>query len=542
MSRDFDVVIVGAGAIGATMAALLLARRQVSPGRVALVAARVEGERVRGEGVQGERAQPAHVQVERTQAERVQGEGVQGEGVQGEGVQGEGVQGEGVQGEGVQGEGVQGEGVQGERVRSERVRGERVKGTGVPGTGVKGTGVQGTGVPGKGVPGEAVQGGQVHAQRDAAGHASAGADVLERGWDLRVFALSRASQRLLQLCGIWPLLPPQRVCAYERMCVWDASGAPQGAGSLTFDCAEIGEPNLGFIVDGRVLQERCLQAAVAAGAVLIEAGVETVAASEAEARIRLADGRDLRGRLLIAADGAQSRTRELSRIGTAGHAYQQDALVAHVRTAKAHQNTAWQRFLATGPLAFLPLADGRCSIVWSVAREEARRLRALDAPGFVAALDAASGGFLGAIELTTGIASFPLNLHYALDYVRPRTVLLGDAAHAVHPLAGQGLNLGLLDCATLADVLGAAGADPELLGEPRLLRRYERWRKSDNLLTAAALDGLERLFAQANPAVVRLRAAGLDAVGRLPHLRRRLAQRALGLIGDVPEFLKVEAG
>ena len=368
--------------------------------------------------------------------------------------------------------------------------------------------------------------------------APAGAAV-PSDWDLRVFALSRASQRLLQMCGIWQRLPPQRMFPYERMCVWDAGGAPQGPGSLTFDCAEIGEPNLGFIVDGRALQERCLQAAGGAGAVIIEAGVRAIAMNDTEARIRLNDGRDLSAGLLIAADGGASKTRELLGIDVAGHAYHQDALVAHVRTGKTHLNTAWQRFLATGPLAFLPLPDGRSSIVWSVARAEAARLGGLDAAAFGGAVAAASGAALGDVELTTPLARFPLVLQYALDYARPRAVLLGDAAHSVHPLAGQGLNLGLLDCASLAEVLGAA-RDPGLLGDYRLLRRYERWRKSENLLAAAAFDGLERLFSNADPAAARLRAAGLDAVGSLPSIKRRFAQRALGLIGDVPALLKIE--
>ena len=358
-------------------------------------------------------------------------------------------------------------------------------------------------------------------------------------WDLRVFALSRASQRLLQLCGAWQALPATRVSPYERMCVWDASGEPQGAGSLTFDCAEIGEPNLGYIVEGRALHDQCLRAARAAGAVVIEAQVDRVAVSDADAHVRLNDGRELRAKLLVAADGAASNTRELLGIGTAGHAYHQDALVAHVRTGKPHQRTAWQRFLTTGPLAFLPLPDGRSSIVWSTARAEAARLKALDAAAFGAAVAAASGGVLGEIELTTPIASFPLQLQYALDYVKPRAVLLGDAAHAVHPLAGQGLNLGLLDCAALAQVLGSA-AERGQLGEGRLLRRYERWRKSENLLAAAALDGLERLFSSANSGVARVRSAGLGAVGKIPYLKRRFAQRALGLIGDVPDFLRTD--
>jgi 2-octaprenylphenol hydroxylase len=164
-------------------------------------------------------------------------------------------------------------------------------------------------------------------------------------------------------------------------------------------------------------------------------------------------------------------------------------------------------------------------------------LSKLDAVEFAAALKAASGDVLGDIELTTAVASFPLKLQYAVDYARPRAVLLGDAAHAVHPLAGQGLNLGLLDCASLAEVLGTAG-DPTLLGEYRLLRRYERWRKSENLLAATAFDALERLFSNPNSGLARARAAGLEAVGKLPLLKRQFARRALGLRGDVPAFLK----
>ncbi len=357
-------------------------------------------------------------------------------------------------------------------------------------------------------------------------------------WDLRVFALSRASQRLLRMCGTWERLPQSRCFPYERMCVWDASGAPAGPGSLIFDCAEIGEPNLGYIVEGRALTSSSIKSAGAAGAVFIEGSVQSLRVDERQARIRLGDGRDLAAKLLIVADGLASQSREMLGIDTTGHPYHQDALVAHVRTALPHRSTAWQRFLPMGPLAFLPLPDGRSSIVWSVAREEARRLRSLDAGAFAGALETASEGALGGILLTTEVASFPLQLQVALDYVRPRAVLLGDAGHAVHPLAGQGLNLGLLDCAALAEALAPASGDAELLGEPRLLRRYERRRKSENLLAATAFDALERLFSSANPLIERLRGAGLGAVGRLPLIKRELALRALGLAGDVPAFLR----
>lgn len=356
-------------------------------------------------------------------------------------------------------------------------------------------------------------------------------------WDLRVFAMSRASERLLKACDVWHTIPAARAFAYERMCVWDAGGEPNGAGSLTFDCAQIGEPNLGHIVDGRELQWRCLQSAKALGAVLIDSRVASAQAGDENIGVRLTDGRDLRADLLIAADGTDSPIRELLGIGTAGHAYHQDALVAHVQTSKPHDNTAWQRFLSSGPLAFLPLADGRCSIVWSLARAEADRLSRMDPDAFSAALTVASGEALGQCRLTTPLARFPLKLQYALEYARPRAVLLGDAAHVVHPLAGQGLNLGLLDCGALAQVLGESRSAADF-GDYKALRRYERWRRSENLLAAAALDGLERLFSRTDALSSSLRGASLGAVGKMPFVKRRFAQRALGLIGDVPEFLK----
>jgi 2-octaprenylphenol hydroxylase len=355
-------------------------------------------------------------------------------------------------------------------------------------------------------------------------------------WDLRVFALSRASQRLLTLCNAWSLLPKDRLFGYERMSVWDADGMPGGAGSLSFDCAQIGEPNLGHIVDGAALQACCLQAARAAGVVLIEGGVAGVAATDEDAVLRLNDGRELRCSLLAAADGTDSKIRSAVGIETAGHSYHQDALVAHVQTSRPHANTAWQRFLSTGPVAFLPLNDGRSSIVWSVTRARADQLHALSPEGFGTALTEASGEVLGRCTITTALASFPLKLQYAIQYARPRVVLLGDAAHVVHPLAGQGLNLGLLDCAALAQVLG--DTDTDAYGDQRTLRRYERWRRSENLLAAAALDGMERLFAGTDALSGGLRTAALGAVARLPGLKRNFAERALGLTGDIPQFLK----
>jgi 2-octaprenylphenol hydroxylase len=401
-------------------------------------------------------------------------------------------------------------------------------------------------IVGAGVIGAALAGLLLNRKLCAAGRVAVIADRFpaaaapDADWDLRVFALSRASQRLLQACGVWSSLPPVRMSAYERMCVWDASGTPDGPGSLTFDCAQIGEPDLGHIVEGRALQWHCLQSARAAGAVLIDGSLDSIAVGENEIGVHLSDGRDLRALLLAAADGTESKTRELLGIETAGHAYHQDALVAHVTTARPHASTAWQRFLPTGPVAFLPLGDGRSSIVWSASRPRAEMLRALDPDAFGDALTAASGEVLGRCTLTTRLAAFPLHLQYAVQYARPRAVLLGDAAHVVHPLAGQGLNLGLLDCGALVQVLGEAG-DPENFGDYRILRSFERWRRSENLKAAAALDALERLFAAADPLTTQLRSAGLNLVGKMPFIKRRFAQRALGMAGDVPDFLKSDA-
>lgn len=356
-------------------------------------------------------------------------------------------------------------------------------------------------------------------------------------WDLRVFALSRASERVLKLAGIWGALPATRLNPFERMRVWDAQGSAWGAGSLSFDCADIGEPNLGYIVDGHVLQWQALQQARALGAVLIEAPLTAIVENRDEVRAGLEDGRELRGTLIVGADGTESKTRQLLGIDTAGHAYHQDALVTHVRTVLPHADTAWQRFLPTGPLAFLPLSDGRCSLVWSTNRAEATRLRALDPQSFGAELTAASGEVLGACTLAAPLAAFPLNLQHAVAYARPRAVLIGDAAHAVHPLAGQGLNLGFNDCAALAQVLEDCGSALSF-GDMKVLRRYERWRRTENLLVSAGLDALERLFSSTSGSVAAARKFGLGAVERSSAVKRQLARQALGLTGDLPAIIR----
>jgi 2-octaprenylphenol hydroxylase len=259
----------------------------------------------------------------------------------------------------------------------------------------------------------------------------------------------------------------------------------------------------------------------------VESALSRLSEQAGQQVLHLADGRQLKTRLLIGADGVDSAVRRHLAIETSGHSYGQKALVAHLSTEHAHANTAWQRFLSSGPLAFLPLSDGRSSIVWSIEEARAAELLQLDQEGFGKAVTEASDKVLGECRLTSSLASFPLHLKYALEYVRPGAVLLGDAAHAVHPLAGQGLNLGLEDVATLIEVLIAVSE--EEWGDLRTLRRYERRRKSDNALAMIGLDGLERLFVNADGFATALRRVGLGAVERLPLLKRRLAMTALGL-------------
>jgi 2-octaprenylphenol hydroxylase len=347
--------------------------------------------------------------------------------------------------------------------------------------------------------------------------------------DLRVYALSRASQRTLERLGVWDAVRLTRVCAYRRMHVWEGAD-PIGPGSLDFDCAEIGEPDLGHIVEDSLLRSElaALLSRAPSAEVTLGAEVESIEVGTHEVAVGLRAGGVLRGTLLVAADGSDSPVRRLLDLPVAALGYGQTALVTHVATEAPHRETAWQRFLPGGPLAFLPLEDGRSSIVWSLPTEEAEALLRAAEPEFLAALEAASVGVLGRLGPAAARGAFPLQALHARRYCAPRAALIGDAAHTVHPLAGQGMNLGLLDAACLAAVLEdalAAGEDP---GDRRVLRRYELQRKGDNLQMLLAFDALNRLFRL--PAwVAPLRTAGLAAVDASGAAKRVLMRRALGL-------------
>jgi 2-octaprenylphenol hydroxylase len=347
--------------------------------------------------------------------------------------------------------------------------------------------------------------------------------------DLRVVGLAPSSIALLDEMDVWTSIRDARSSPYAHMHVWDAeSGA-----AIDFDAASEGRAQLGCIVENGLVQWRLWQSLQAVqtqgGACRIHAAeVRAFEAREDRIQIELADGDTLSARLLVAADGVTSPLRQLAGIGTRGRDYAQRAVVAHLSTERPHQSTAWQRFLPGGPLALLPLADGRSSLVWSLPQAEAQRVLALDDRAFVDELGAASDFRLGRILATSARADFPLRLQLAERYDADRFVLLGDAAHAVHPLAGQGVNLGLRDVAELRDTLLAARAAGRDVGAPHVLRRYARRRRSADTLDALGFDALARIYAWQSPALVAARGLGVRVLNQLAPIKRRIAGHAAG--------------
>jgi 2-octaprenylphenol hydroxylase len=354
--------------------------------------------------------------------------------------------------------------------------------------------------------------------------------------DARMYAITRASERIFRALEVWDAIAAQPHCAFTDMEVWDAVGN----GTLHFDCAELGEPCLGHILAPGAIAGALwnrLQA-LSPVSVLCPAGCTAVHTGDAQAGVELADGRRLTAGVVVAADGARSPVRGMLGIGVRGLDYGQSSLVALVRTAQPHRDTAWQRFLPGGPLAFLPMADGWCSIVWTLPADDIGRVLALEQEAFHAELGVASGHRLGDILESGPRTAWPLRRQHAERYVLERAALIGDAAHAIHPLAGQGVNLGLLDAATLAEVILDAlhqGRDP---GALRTLRRFERWRRGDNQLMMSAMDGINRLFSNASPWLGQVRSRGLDVVNRAGPVRQLFMRHAMGLTGDLPALAR----
>jgi 2-octaprenylphenol hydroxylase len=353
--------------------------------------------------------------------------------------------------------------------------------------------------------------------------------------DTRVVALSRASERLLAGAGAWERIAGPRLSPYERMRVWHESVPP--AAALLFDAADVAEPNLGYIVENRWLQGALLAAFTEAGGHIERAPLTALAIGESCAQLHTPSV-NLTARLVVGADGAQSAVRRMAGITAETSGYLQTAIVATVSTGRPHERTAWQRFMTDGTLAFLPLADGTSSIVWSADDATARRLLEASAQGFAAELDRASDLALGATRLVSERISFPLTRLAATHYVLQRLALTGDAAHVVHPLAGQGVNLGLLDAASLAQLVRDAVARHEDPGALGVLRAYERWRRSEVALMSTAIDAFDRFLAHGTGPASRVAQQGLGWVNRSQELRRVFIRRALGLAGELPELAR----
>ena len=343
--------------------------------------------------------------------------------------------------------------------------------------------------------------------------------------DLRVIALAHSSAKLLEDLGAWPAIRAARVSPYDGMHVWDAaSGA-----SLDFDAAQVGRAQLGWIVENKLISWTLWDAAGAAGVRrTCPAQVSSFTQRDGRVVLELEGGDSVSAALLVIADGAGSRLRQQAGIGVRGRDYHQRAVVAHVATERPHQRTAWQRFTREGPIALLPLSDGRSSIVWSLPEARAREALALEDAAFCDAVGVASDFRLGRVVATTARTSFPLRLQIAERFSAGRCVLLGDAAHAVHPLAGQGANLGLRDVAELGSVLAAARDAGRDFAAPDVLQRYARRRRSAGTLDARAFDAIERVFAWQTLPLRELRGIGVRAVDRLAPLKRALAAHAAG--------------
>lgn len=379
-----------------------------------------------------------------------------------------------------------------------------------------------------------------HSQHLRIGVIEAGSDPQPfnpQQFDPRVVALTHASQALLDSFGAWQLIAAERLCPYSHMTVWDG----EGTGQIEFDSLEVGQSSLGHIVENSVATRAIMQRLASLPQItLIHARVDALLRDEASGttQVILTDGVDapatLSAPLLLACDGANSRIRELANMRTREWNYDHHAIVTTVRTERPHQFTAWQRFMPAGPLAFLPLLDvagnsNPCSIVWSQLPELATRRMALSDADFALELGDALEQRLGRVLEVDKRYCLPLRQRHAVDYILPGLALVGDAAHTIHPLAGQGVNLGFLDVAALRDEIDRACARAIPLHDMSILRRYQRARKSDNLAMMATMEGFKRLFS-ADPLPLRwLRNEGLRQLDKLGPLKNRIVRQAMGL-------------
>jgi len=364
-------------------------------------------------------------------------------------------------------------------------------------------------------------------------------------FEARVSALTLATRTLLKNLGVWDAMCEYRHAPYTDMVVWDA----EGSGEIHFTAQEMGQKFLGYIFENIVLAENLCGFVQSLACVDWIAGAQIESFNFAETHqpsVTLADGTCITASLIVGADGANSTVRTKAGFETRAWSYEQQAIVATIRAEQGHQNTAWQHFLPSGPLAFLPLKtvegdDHYCSIVWSVDNELAEKYIGLSDADFCHALQRAFEGRLGAIDWVSKRFAFPLRQSHALHYAKPGVVLIGDAAHTLHPLAGQGVNLGIMDAAVLAEEILRGHSRGLESGDFSILRRYQRRRKSDNLTMMAAVEGFKRLFGSSDPTVRWLRSAGLAVADSIAPIKSRLARRAMGIDGDNAKLAKVIA-
>lgn len=358
--------------------------------------------------------------------------------------------------------------------------------------------------------------------------------------DCRVSAINRFSLERFRLFGIMRSALAERACAFEKMFVWDQTGV----GQIEFDSAELGLPMLGVIIENAVLQQMLLDTATAADNITYLCPEEITEISypgevsqindlpqdekQQVSTVTLSSGKQLNAKLLVGADGANSKVREIALIQRVQKSYQQHALVCNVRTSESHQNTAWQCFMPSGPLAFLPLFNGFSSLVWSLDENAANERMALDDAAFKIALAEASEFKLGEILQVGRRFLFPLSHSHVTDYVKPGLALIGDAAHSIHPLAGQGANLGIADAAALAEVISKARKAKRQWAAVHTLMKYQRQRKGANRLMEMSMTGFKELFGHDNALLSELRNAGLSLVDHLPALKYRIIRQALG--------------
>jgi 2-octaprenyl-6-methoxyphenol hydroxylase len=379
--------------------------------------------------------------------------------------------------------------------------------------------------------------------RVAVADAAPQARRLDPRFDGRVSALAYASVRMLAALGVWEHLAPHAQPIHEILVTDGAIGRAPSPFSLHFDAQEVGTNALGHIAENRHIRLALQEAAAATpGLELIApSAVKSVTVEDGRASAILADGPAIAAPLVIAADGRDSPLREQMGIGKVGWSYPQTGIVATVEHERPHNGVAYEHFLPAGPFAILPLPGNRSSLVWTETKARAPGLLALDEAGFNTELARRFGAHLGKVKAGGPRWSYPLSFHIARDFVAPRFALAGDAAHGIHPIAGQGLNLGIKDAAALAEVLLDAARLGRDIGALDVLRRYERWRRFDSFALAASTDALNRLFSNDLAPIRALRDIGLGIVDSIGPARRFFMRHAGGDIGKLPRLMKGEA-